>query len=98
MKIVWTPEAVRAFDAIMDYLEKEFSQKQRDNFFFECEDVVALIKVNPYLYKPSNKNNIHTAVIHKYPTLYFEINKQTDSVILLSFFDTRQNPNNRKFL
>jgi plasmid stabilization system protein ParE len=34
MKILWTPEAIDTFDAIMEYLEKEFSQKQKDNFFF----------------------------------------------------------------
>jgi plasmid stabilization system protein ParE len=98
MKILWTPEAIDTFDAIMEYLEKEFSQKQKDNFFFECHDIIDLIEANPYLYKPTNKNNVHSAVIHKYTTLYFEINKQSGSINLLSFFDTRQNPNKKTFL
>lgn len=97
MNVVWTPEAIRTFDGTMDYLEKEFSQNQRDTFFFECHDVVELIEANPYLYKATNHNKIHTAVIHKYTTLYFEISKESDSIILLSFFDTRQDPNKRTF-
>ena len=30
MKVFWTSEAVRTFDAIMDYLEKQFSEKQKE--------------------------------------------------------------------
>lgn len=97
MKVIWTSEAEGTFDEIMDYLEKEFSQKQMDTFYFECHDVVDLIKSNPYLYKSADKINVHKAVIHKYTTLYFEVNTNIDSIILLSFFDTRQDPNKRTF-
>ncbi len=97
MNVYWTPEAERTFEAIMDYLEKEFSQKQMDTFFFQCHDVVDLIKANPHLYRHADKISVHQAVIHKYTTLYFEIDKKSDSIILLSFFDTRQDPNNRTF-
>lgn len=97
MKIIWTLEAERSFDDIMDYLEKEFSQKQMDTFYFDCQNVVELIKSNPYLYMSAEKTDIHKAVIHKYTTLYFEIDEHSDSIILLSFFDTRQNPNKRTF-
>lgn len=66
-------------------------------FYFKCLDVVELIKSNPYLYNPAEKISVHKAVIHKYTTLYFEIDKYSDSIILLSFFDTRQNPNKKTF-
>jgi len=98
MKVFWTSEAVRTFDAIMDYLEKQFSEKQKENFFFECADVVDLIEANPYLSKFMVKNDLHAAVIHKYTTLFFEIDKQSDSINLLSFFDTRQNPDKKTFI
>lgn len=82
----------------MEYLEKEFSHKQMDTFYFECQDIVELINSNPYLYKFADKISIHKAVIHKYTTLYFEIDTTIDSIILLSFFDTRQDPNKKTFL
>src|SRR5690606_11839999 len=98
MKVTWSPEAVQTFDGIMEYLETEVSQKQMDTFYFKCNDVIDLIKVNPYLYQSSKKNNIRKAVIHKYTTLYFEISLLNNSIVLLSFFDTRQNPNKKTFL
>ena len=98
MKIVWTPEAIKTFDEILNYLQEEFSQKEVDTFYFETERVIGLIQKNPYLFKKSTKENIHQAVLHKYTTLYFEVKTSEKMVILLSFFETRQNPNKRKFL
>jgi len=99
MNLFWTPNTYISYDSIVNYLSEKITQKQVDSFYFTSEEVLDLVLKNSYLFKTTgDEENIHTAIIHKCTTLYFEIDKNNNRIALLSFFDTRQNPNKRNLL
>lgn len=95
MKIIWSDEAENSLDEILDYLEDEFSQKVASKFKEEVHRLIQLLKENPYLFPVFAYKNIRKAVIHKYTSLFYQIDSDKNEISLLSFFQSRQNSNKR---
>src|SRR5690606_6301268 len=98
MNVIWTAEAEETFRVILFYLSSEFSERRAEKFYDECYDVLKQIKIDPFLFKETEIKLTHKAVIHKFTTLFYKVNLEENSIILLFFFDTRQNPNKKTFL
>jgi len=95
-KIIWTPQAEKTFEAIIDYLQKNWSNREVEKFMTRTNKVIALISSHPEMYRGSNKVNIHEALITKHNLLIYSIRK--DRIDLISFWDTRQNPRRKSRL
>ena len=91
-KIVWAPKAVYTFDAIISYLQDCWTEKQIKYLVERTGKTINLISLNPYLFRVSEKENIHEVVITKHNLLYYQINSKEKTIELLAFFDTRQHP------
>jgi len=78
----------------IDYLEKNFSEKEVKKLAEKIESTIQLISKNPNLFPKSENKNIHKAVLLKYNSMYYWI--KDDNIEILSFFSNRQNPNKRK--
>lgn len=91
-KIIWSPQAEITFDAIIDYLITEWSNKEIENLIISTQSKIALIAKNPYLFKGSEKENIHEVLITKHNLLLYQVSDNENKIELLAFFDTRQNP------
>ena len=95
-KIIWSPKAIKTFDKVIDYLTDNWTEKEISAFVKETNHVVFLISKNPYLFRSSEKENVLEGIITKHNLLLYQVDKKTNSIELLSFFDTRQNPKKKK--
>lgn len=94
-KIIWSPEAERTFDAIINYLEENWSEKEIRNFIVETEKTIFLLKHNPFLFRGSEKENIYEALVGKQNLLLYQVSETSKRIELLSFWDTRQDPGSK---
>ncbi len=94
-KLVWTNKALSDLDAIILYLETNWSEKELRKFFCKLETRINLIAQRPQLYSLSqSRKNLRRSVLIPQVTIYYRIIK--DAVEVLRLFDNRQNPENLK--
>jgi plasmid stabilization system protein ParE len=95
LKIRWTDEAINNLESIIVYLESNWTSKELTKFFVKLEKQIQLLSFYPEAYPPSPKcNNVHRCVFSKHLTIYYTV--ENDHLILLSIFDTRQDPSKLK--
>lgn len=89
--VLWTDEAIDNVNAIINYLEQNWSAKEKSDFFKKLEKRLNIIKQYPEIFPKSQKsNNIHRSVLTEQITIYYSLEKQIIKV--LSLFDVRQDP------
>jgi plasmid stabilization system protein ParE len=93
LKVRWTPEAEDNFESIINYLEKEWSEKEIQKFAQKTQKIIQQIAKNPKMYKAAGKEEIRRAVITKQTSLFYQIDEESNLIALLSFWDNRKNPN-----
>lgn len=94
MRIVWTEKARKGFSDILDYIELKFGNTARQSFTVKTKDFTRLLSEFP---------EIGTLEIPEKKLRGFQLTKQTrvfyrlknDQIILLTFFDSRQNPDKK---
>ena len=91
-KIIWSPEAEKTFDEVIEYLQNNWTKKEIKNFIKKTEEIILILHNNPYLFRGSEKVSIYEALIGKQNLLIYQINESKKKVELLNFWDTRQNP------
>ncbi|WP_375579239.1 type II toxin-antitoxin system RelE/ParE family toxin [Marivirga tractuosa] len=95
-KVLWTEKALSELEEISNYLKNRWPEVVTVNLKEAIDFTINLIEENPRLYPKSEKENIHKAVILKYNSLYYEIDEDEKSVIILSFFNNYKNPDKRE--
>ncbi len=93
-QIVWLSHAQQRYREIIDYLEKDWSQKEVQNFVRYTNDLIKQIELNPQLFKEIPKSGLRQAVLTKHNLILYRIVE--DQIQLLTIFDTRQNPRNKR--
>ncbi len=93
--VVWTPEAEATFDAIIKYLEVDWTDKEITYFINSTERVIKLVSEHPKMYRKTNKKHIHEALITPHNLLIYKI--YPSRIDLLTFWDTRKSPRKTKF-
>ena len=93
-EILWTDLALEELSETVEYLKREFSQKEIDNLGDEIERISSITSQNPNIFPNSDRLQTRKAVILKFYTLYYRI--MNDQVEILSFFSNRQSPDKMK--
>jgi|SRR5690554_785950 len=93
-KIRWTKHALNELARTLEYLEKNFSEKEIRRLAWKIESTTEMLARNPKMFPESETRNVRKVVILKYNTLYYRI--KHDSVEILSFFSNRQSPRKRR--
>lgn len=94
-KILWTDHALYELKNTIKHLEKEWTEKELENFSEQLDRTIELISKNPELFQVSKKKkNIRRVVVARFNTMYYRLNNET--VEILSFFSNRQEPLKRK--
>ena len=89
--IQWTSHALSELAETIDYLQKNWTDRELKSFSQELDNTLQLISKNPELFPASkSRKSIRRVVVAIYNSLYYRINK--DSVEILSFFSNRQDP------
>jgi plasmid stabilization system protein ParE len=91
-KVIWAPKAIITFENVIDYLQSHWTEKQIKYFVERTDKTIHLISNNPYLFRGSEKEDLHEVVITKHNILLYQVSVKERSIELLAFFDTRQNP------
>jgi plasmid stabilization system protein ParE len=95
LKIVWSKRASLKFDQIITYLIDEWSEKSAKQFIGKVFDFLEILSEFPEIGSVENiEKNIRGFTIVKQVNLYYRI--KSDKIILIMFFDNRQNPKNKK--
>jgi len=95
-QIVWSKRAAEKFDGILTYLEKEWGERVTTSFVKKVYDFIDLLAEYPEIGRLENKEkNIRGFILIKQICIFYKISQET--IIILSFFDTRQNPKRKRF-
>ena len=92
MRILWTKRAQKSFDQIVGFLQEEWSLNSAINFVQKTNNFIATLKEHPKIGRPEKvKKDLRSFVLTRQTTVFYRI-KNNEVIILLKFFDTRQNP------
>ncbi len=95
LEIYWTKKADKKFNQIIDYLEKEWGENSVKEFVKKVYDFLDLLSEFPEMGTLENKKKeIRGFTITKQVNLFYRISE--NKIILLTFFDNRQNPKKKK--
>ena len=90
-EVVITPRAQAEIEKLFEYLEIKWDEKTKKKFSNKINTIVKLLIDNPELFPVSNVNKkMRKVVISKHSTLFYNFNSK--HIIVLSVFDSRQNP------
>ena len=95
LKIYWSQKATQKFDEIIDYLEEHWGERAKKLFIKKTFDFLDILEAYPEigsLERPTLQ--VRAFVLVKQITLFYQVKKT--KIVLLNFYDTRQNPIKRK--
>jgi plasmid stabilization system protein ParE len=91
LHIVISERAEKNLDKIVAYLEKEWSERVKQNFILKLSKASNQIADNPMMYPASAiKKDIRKCVVTKHTILYYKVSKTEMEIITIQ--DSRQNP------
>jgi len=92
VKILWTKRAQKSFDQIIEFLQEEWSLNSAIKFVQKTNSFIETLKEQPKIGRPEKvKKDLRSFVLSRQTTVFYRI-KGNEVIILLKFFDTRQNP------
>lgn len=97
-QVIWLPKAIKTFEANIDYLEKNWSEKEIIKFVLLVDKKLNNISNHPHLGSSRNKKNpnIRFTLIGKRVALIYQLKPNKKEIVLLLFWNTSQNPNQLK--
>ncbi len=82
--VFWSKRADKTYEATLDYLDKEWTLREGQNFARRVEDIITAIAKEPFLFERSSKYpNVHRCVVAKQVTLYYKVSGT--KIVLLIF-------------
>ena len=95
LKIEWTHEAEKHLDTIIEYLEKNWTEKEIRIFFEKLEEGLSIIKSKPLQQKKSiRKPRTHEYQLSTQTTLFYCFDTKT--VTVLALWSNKMNPKKLK--
>ncbi|CAC9972782.1 MULTISPECIES: type II toxin-antitoxin system RelE/ParE family toxin [Flavobacterium] len=93
LKFIWTSQAVKGFNKIVDYLEEKWTKKEILNLEDKIRQVINQINLNPDQFPKSVKNeSLHKAIVDKNNYLVYRLNKESNTIEIINFRGTKQKP------
>lgn len=83
MKVIWSTEAIRRFEEILNYLRDHFSEKEMIQFVRYTIASIELLKTNPGLGKWSKKIHASVFVVHKKTSIVYVVKNQVIYIFTL---------------
>lgn len=96
--VKWSDEAMETFEKNIQFLILHWTEKEIVNFVKATVEKIKIIEMNPRIYKRSEKHpTIRKCSINRRISLYFKYFPNKKEVILLTFWNNRQNPQKLKY-
>lgn len=97
-KILWTRQARSSYFLILDYLAENWTRKEFLQFVHRVELVLQVVKKNPRMFAASAiQKNIRKAFVDKNNSFFYQADNSQKRIVILSFYDNRQDPRKFKF-
>jgi len=97
-EIIWTPKAIYTFGQRIEYLEKNWTEREILNFTARVSEYLGTLKTQPLMFRKSTRlKHTHIGVIIKQVSLVYRIKPKSNSIELIAFIDNRQNPKRQKY-
>ena len=90
LDINWTPKATEGFNAILSFVEDNYSTSTTDKLFDDVQQWLARIKILPSICPLSKQHNIRKCVVKKHYLLLYKIVPNT-TIQVVAFIDARSN-------
>lgn len=95
--IVWSKRAKETYFIVLDYLTENWSKREVLQFMNRVEIVLEAIKKNPRMFVTSfHKSNLRKAYVDKNNSFFYSIDPYKKSLVILTFYDNRQDPDKFK--
>lgn len=94
MQVFVTPRAEKSFDSIFDYINDKWGEKTAKEFVLKTNKIFKLLQNYPTIGKVEF-GDIRGFQLSRQTRLLYTV--RDEKIIVLSFFDVRQDPN-KKFL
>lgn len=89
-KILWSDEAVKNLEQILEYLSTEWTEREVDNFKAKLSEQIEIISRFPNGFPASTiVPRLRKAVLTKQTIIFYEVKEQ--SIYIAYLFDSRQN-------
>ena len=89
--VIWSPLSETELDNTLNYLLEKWDEKVVTGFLDSIEILIKQISNNPTQFPVANKKKkIRKCVVSMHNTIFYQENK--NYVVILRFFDTRQDP------
>ena len=96
-EINWSANAHITFREAIKYLEENFSNIELVKFTGRVDEKLFLLRTFPRLgRRVTKKSNLYKTVINKRIVLYYRYKSVRKEIVLVSFWNTLQNPNRLK--
>lgn len=96
LTLYWSTRADKKFDEIIEYLLQEWGETVTKAFVKKVYDFLDILIEFPEIGSIEHvERNIRGFVIVKQLTVFYKI--ENDKIVLLNFFDNRQNPKRKKY-
>lgn len=96
MTVIWTKHAKFSFNEELEFIVKKWNEKEVEGFIQLVDDFIKKLKTGILQGKISPKTNIRSFVISKQTTLFFTINENSKTIVLLLFWNNLKDPKNLK--
>jgi plasmid stabilization system protein ParE len=98
IEIIWTKRAVRTFGKRIEYLEKNWTEKEIFNFTDRVNEYLSSLQNQPLMFRKSARlKHTHTGVIIKQVSLVYRVKPKANTIELVAFIDNRQNPKRQNY-
>jgi len=96
LELYWSKRADKKFDTILEYLLLEWGESITKSFVKEIYDFLDILSEFPEIGTIENKEKgIRGFTVIEQIDLYYKI--EGSKIILINFFDNRQNPKKKRF-
>ncbi|WP_395079808.1 type II toxin-antitoxin system RelE/ParE family toxin [Gracilimonas sp.] len=93
-KIKWSEKSLQDLDQILDYLEKEWTKKEIQNFKEKLFNRIEIIGKYPKIFKASEiKPQLRRSVLSKQTSIFYQIQPEKKTISIVRLFDNRMDIN-----
>jgi len=92
-KVIWSELAINTYISNIEYLEREWTQQEINNFIVAVSERISLLSVHPRIGSPTTRRkNIRKTLINKNILLIYRHKPRKKEIELVRFFNTHQLP------
>lgn len=93
LKIVWTPQAEKGLDKVIEYLEKEWTVMEILNLEHNLQNLLNRISKYPKICPATGKyKNVHKGLVDKNNYIIYRIQPKKERIEIINFRGTKQEP------